>query len=149
MRTICPGSAAALPFLLGFSSASSSDGSSPALAGGMNVISACGLAMAVCSRYASTLTLPRWYRASRSMATIVPVPELVIGKSSVSTSTVTSGLFLVVSIASSMWWAGLDFLGLVWMTMGLPVVIRPYMPAAEMPMPCWPRDIFMRWNFEP
>ena len=23
------------------------------------------------------------------------------------------------------------------------------MPAAEMPMPCWPRDIFRRWNFEP
>jgi hypothetical protein len=35
------------------------------------------------------------------------------------------------------------------MTIGLPVVIRPYMPAALMPMPCWPRLIFSRWNFEP
>ena len=32
---------------------------------------------------------------------------------------------------------------------GLPVVSRPYMPAALMPMPCWPRLIRMRWNFEP
>jgi len=33
--------------------------------------------------------------------------------------------------------------------MGLPVVSWPYMPAAEMPMPCWPRDCLRRWNFEP
>lgn len=32
---------------------------------------------------------------------------------------------------------------------GLPVVNCPYMPAAEMPMPCCPRLIRMRWNFEP
>ena len=32
---------------------------------------------------------------------------------------------------------------------GLPVVSRPCMPAALMPMPCWPRLILMRWNFEP
>ena len=32
---------------------------------------------------------------------------------------------------------------------GLPVVSTPYMPAALMPMPCWPRLIRRRWNFEP
>ena len=32
---------------------------------------------------------------------------------------------------------------------GLPVVSSPYMPAAEMPMPCCPRDIFREWNFDP
>jgi hypothetical protein len=32
---------------------------------------------------------------------------------------------------------------------GLPVVSCPYMPAAEMPMPCWPRLMRSRWNFEP
>ena len=32
---------------------------------------------------------------------------------------------------------------------GLPVVSRPYMPAAEMPIPCWPRDCCSRWNLEP
>ena len=32
---------------------------------------------------------------------------------------------------------------------GLPVVSRPYMPAALMPMPCCPRLIRRRWNFEP
>ena len=30
-----------------------------------------------------------------------------------------------------------------------PVVSWPYMPAALMPMPCWPRDMRRRWNFEP
>ena len=35
------------------------------------------------------------------------------------------------------------------METGLPVVSCPYMPAAEIPMPCWPRDILSRWNFEP
>ena len=32
---------------------------------------------------------------------------------------------------------------------GLPVVSCAYMPAAEMPMPCWPRLMRSRWNFEP
>ena len=32
---------------------------------------------------------------------------------------------------------------------GLPVVSWAYMPAAEMPMPCWPRLMRSRWNFEP
>ena len=32
---------------------------------------------------------------------------------------------------------------------GLPVVSWPYMPAAEMPMPCWPRLMRKRWNLEP
>ena len=32
---------------------------------------------------------------------------------------------------------------------GLPVVSTPYMPAALMPMPCWPRLIRRRWNFDP
>ena len=31
----------------------------------------------------------------------------------------------------------------------LPVVNCPYILAAEMPMPCCPRDILSRWNFEP
>ncbi|GIW74229.1 MAG: hypothetical protein KatS3mg103_0751 [Phycisphaerales bacterium] len=83
------------------------------------------------------------------MRTRVPVPLEVWGKSSVCTSMVTSGLFLEVSIASSMWWAGLPGCGRVVMTIGRPVVIRPYIPAAEIPMPCWPRLIFRRWNFEP
>ena len=34
-------------------------------------------------------------------------------------------------------------------TTGLPVVSRPYMPAALMPMPCWPRLWRSRWNLEP
>ena len=32
---------------------------------------------------------------------------------------------------------------------GFPVVSCPNMPAAEMPIPCCPRDIFSRWNFDP
>jgi hypothetical protein len=32
---------------------------------------------------------------------------------------------------------------------GLPVVSCPYMPAAEIPMPCWPRLMRSRWNFDP
>ncbi len=32
---------------------------------------------------------------------------------------------------------------------GLPVVSMPYMPAALIPMPCWPRLIRSRWNLEP
>ena len=31
----------------------------------------------------------------------------------------------------------------------LPVVSSPYMPAAEMPIPCWPRACFRVWNFDP
>ncbi|MCZ7634297.1 MAG: hypothetical protein M5U20_12565 [Phycisphaerales bacterium] len=42
--------------------------------GGTNVIEACGFAIAVCSRYSSTLALPRAYRASSSTVTLVPVP---------------------------------------------------------------------------
>jgi len=30
-----------------------------------------------------------------------------------------------------------------------PVVSTPYIPAAEIPIPCWPRCCFKRWNFEP
>ena len=32
---------------------------------------------------------------------------------------------------------------------GLPVVSWPYIPAAEMPIPCWPRLMRRRWNLEP
>src|SRR5712691_9013870 len=32
---------------------------------------------------------------------------------------------------------------------GLPVVSCPYMPAAEMPIPCCPRLMRSRWNFDP
>src|SRR2546430_2465148 len=32
---------------------------------------------------------------------------------------------------------------------GLPVVSCPYMPAAEMPMPCCPRLMRSRWNLDP
>src|SRR5262249_8167796 len=35
------------------------------------------------------------------------------------------------------------------MRIGLPVVSCPYMPAAEIPMPCWPRLMRKRWNLEP
>ena len=38
---------------------------------------------------------------------------------------------------------------LVMTFVGLPVVNCPYMPAAEMPMPCCPRLMRKRWNFEP
>ena len=38
----------------------------------MKWIRACGLAMAVCSRYSSTLPLPRWNFASISIVTRVP-----------------------------------------------------------------------------
>src|SRR3989449_5410789 len=32
---------------------------------------------------------------------------------------------------------------------GWPVVSCPYMPAAEIPMPCWPRLMRSRWNLDP
>ena len=32
---------------------------------------------------------------------------------------------------------------------GLPVVSWPYIPAAEIPIPCWPRLCDSLWNFEP
>ena len=35
------------------------------------------------------------------------------------------------------------------MCSGLPTVSCPYMPAAEIPIPCWPRDWLSLWNFEP
>ena len=35
------------------------------------------------------------------------------------------------------------------MRMGFPVVRSPYMPAALIPMPCWPRLWRRRWNFDP
>lgn len=53
------------------------------------------------------------------------------------------------SIANSMWCAGFLGFGRVRITIGLPVVISPYIPAAEMPIPCCPRLIFSRWNFDP
>ncbi len=34
-------------------------------------------------------------------------------------------------------------------TIDLPVVSRPYIPAAEMPIPCCPRACFSVWNFDP
>jgi hypothetical protein len=48
-----------------------------------------------------------------------------------------------------MWWAFLLGPMRVVMITGLPVVSSPYMPAALMPMPCWPRLWRRRWNFEP
>ena len=71
------------------------------------------------------------------------------GNSLTSLSKFTSARLVLVFIASSMWWVGWPAFGLVKMVIGRPVVIRPYMPAALMPMPCWPRLIFRRWNFEP
>lgn len=47
------------------------------LPGGTNVIEACGFAIAVCSRYSSTLARPRAYRASSSTVTLVPVPVVL------------------------------------------------------------------------
>ncbi len=84
------------------------------------------------------------------MTTWVPWPwGNHLSSSGCSVSLTTSALFLVVSILSTSSCAGLRFDVLEMMSTGLPVVMSPYMPAAEMPMPCWPRDIFMRWNFEP
>ena len=62
---------------------------------------------------------------------------------------VTSGAFFRRSMCISMKWAGFFFPVRDQMRTGLPVVSCPYMPAAEMPMPCWPRDWRRRWNFEP
>jgi phosphoribosylcarboxyaminoimidazole (NCAIR) mutase len=46
--------------------------------------------------------------------------------------------------------SGTDFLpGLVRTRTGAPVVSWPYMPAALMPMPCWPRLWRSRWNLLP
>jgi hypothetical protein len=59
------------------------------------------------------------------------------------------GAFFCVSIAISKRCAG--FLGPIFeiARTGLPVVSMPYMPAAEIPIPCCPRCCFSRWNFEP
>ena len=89
------------------------------------------------------------YFPSSSMATWVPLPE---GKRSLqserSVSLTTSARFFEVSIFKMTSWLDLRFT-FVMMTTGCPVVISPYMPAAEMPMPCWPLDIFILWNLEP
>ena len=61
----------------------------------------------------------------------------------------TTGLFLRVSIWISKKWAGFPFPVREMMRMGWPVVSWPYMAAAEMPIPCWPRDCLSRWNLEP
>ena len=44
-------------------------------------------------------------------------------------------ILVFVIIASSMWWACFFALGRVWITKGLPVVIRPKMPEEDMRMP--------------
>jgi hypothetical protein len=61
----------------------------------------------------------------------------------------TRGSFFLVSITSSKWWAAFSGPVRVVMITGLPVVSSPYMPAALIPMPCWPRLCRRRWNFEP
>jgi len=58
-------------------------------------------------------------------------------------------MFLRVSIWISKWCALRPLPVLEVTTIGRPVVSCPYMAAAEMPMPCWPRDCLSRWNLEP
>ena len=64
-------------------------------------------------------------------------------------SLMMSGLFLEVSIFRTTSWVGFFLEVLETISTGLPVVISPYIPAAEIPIPCWPRDIFSLWNFDP
>ena len=71
------------------------------------------------------------------------------GRQSVSTSFRMAGVFLRVSICTSIQCAVFDVLTLDWMRVAQPVVSWPYMPAALIPMPCWPRDMRSRWNLEP
>ena len=101
--------------------------------------------MAVCLTYMSTERRPFWYLASISISTRVPW--------SLSHSTAfcswMSGLFFVVSIDNKNSCALARLPGLLTIFIGLPVVSMPYMPAAEMPMPCWPRDCDSLWNFDP
>ena len=66
-----------------------------------------------------------------------------------SSSRVTTGLFLRVSIWMSKEWVGLPLPVRETTRMGWPVVSWPYIAAALMPMPCWPRDCFSRWNLDP
>src|SRR5881296_3802230 len=60
-----------------------------------------------------------------------------------------SGSFFLVSIWTSKKCAGDLALVREVIWTGLPVVSWPYMPAAEMPMPCWPRLMRSRWNLDP
>jgi hypothetical protein len=52
-------------------------------------------------------------------------------------------------MTSSSWCASVRLPVRVVIITGLPVVSRPYMPAALMPIPCWPRLCRSRWNFDP
>ncbi len=51
-----------------------------------------------------------------------------------------SGWFLAVSIETYISDASLSPFTRLMMCSGLPTVSCPYIPAAEIPMPCWPRD---------
>ena len=100
--------------------------------------------MAVSSTYSSTLCLPRAYAASSSIDTSTPCGHGTVA----GPSDTTSGRFRLVSMASRISDAGEPSVRLTTRT-GCPVVRRPYIPAALIPMPCWPRDIFSLWNLEP
>jgi hypothetical protein len=106
----------------------------------------CGLASAVCSTYRFTNFWPDCQLATISSSTRVPWSWCHWGSAS---SRVTTGLFLRVSIWMSKEWVGLPFPVREITRMGWPVVSCPYMAAALMPMPCWPRDCLSRWNLEP
>src|SRR4029453_16904705 len=82
---------------------------------------------------------------STSMVTWVPRVE----SHSICFFSRISGSFFLVSIWTSKKCAGVRALVREMIWTGLPVVSWPYMPAAEMPMPCWPRLIRSRWNLEP
>ena len=57
-------------------------------------------------------------------------------------SWVTTGSFLRVSSWMSKTWASLRLPTRLVTRIGLPVVSCPYIAAAEIPMPCWPRELW-------
>jgi hypothetical protein len=93
----------------------------------------------------STERRPFWYLASISISTRVPWSR---SQGTFFWSWI-SGLLRAVSIVS---WNSCvsDFLPVrERMRAGLPVVSCPYITAAEMPMPCWPRVWLSLWNLLP
>ena len=82
-----------------------------------------------------------------SISISMRVPQVFVPQS-ISSREWISALFLEVSIDST---ASTAFRRLTFerITTGLPVVSFPYMPAAEMPMPCCPRLWESLWNFDP
>ena len=82
---------------------------------------------------------------ARSISTRVPCSL----SHSTSLSVSTFGSLRVVSIWISKKWAGFPFPVREVIFTGCPVVSWAYIPAAEMPIPCWPRLCRRTWNFDP